>query len=864
MTVETLDLSPPQTIAPGATYSVPFPYVAGAVRAVVIFEGERIELDSAQFTVTPEASDTSGSAVLAVGLGTGYSGGQLLLSRETPIEQGWQAVNGSREAGLEAQLDQSVMSIQEAHDKLAKTIRSETPIDPVVPAPGRLLIWDENGNIVAGPNAEDIADAQGNAELAQIAAALAQLYAPAYFADRAALLASPTNWATGTILNTRLEGLAYKVAAGAALDHHATTAGGKKLYEAGWSFTTRARAAQAVTRGERVNGDIVTVAGKRFLVDAIGPDGLIALEMDFRGRLDRLSARMMQGDAVNIACFGDSTTDGNQTTGWTANPTDGGGDAVGGAAHTPPNAWPAIAQQAMRAMFGNNAINLWNAGYGGKRIITGWARNNFQRAIINNPGYGTPGAVIIGFGLNDAVDAAMTVDAYETELRNLLSLIDYYNALPILLTPDPVMENTLRQGGNLALLMGVQKRVAEIYGVPLLDVHGALLRAFNLPANNARWAFNQPDDLHGVDKWHSGKAGFIAAKLFPNTLWIDAGEDVVQVAPWSKHCNTDGLTYGLFDGANNHFGASLNVTAGSYATGQALINLWVWHDSAPRAAYWHSVDGDAFYNPRPLANAPQLSLYSYSDKAETALASATAGQAIGVAGRRGSETPMYLDMLVPGLSRLQFKAPTDTNANPVYLGHVSFRKRRLPMGAAQFIAPGGSGNTFWDRDPFNAGLVLPAFGMGRTMEMIFEASIPINGGLILWAERVFGDTAGDVTNDRRGVLLFRGPSNIQLWHCTFKADGSGALVGSVLATASYTWAVRNQFRVRGAVTGAGQQEIYLYDGWETTTALLTVQIPRGNENVPFGGHIGGAFKNYAAGGGTNGAAVLIVHDVRMN
>lgn len=83
-----------------------------------------------------------------------------------------------------------------------------------------------------------------------------------------AVLASTDTFAAGSLLQTRLEGAAYQVAAAAATDHHMTTAGGVKLYEAGPKFTTRARLGQAVQRGALPQGETVTVGGETYIVDS--------------------------------------------------------------------------------------------------------------------------------------------------------------------------------------------------------------------------------------------------------------------------------------------------------------------------------------------------------------------------------------------------------------------------------------------------------------------------------------------------------------------------------------------------------------------------------------------------------------------
>lgn len=172
MTVETFEAAPPQTITPGAIYDLPWPYVSGAVVAWVLHDGDLIRLDDAAFTVSPEASDTSGTLALTAAAAAAWNGGTLFALRLTPLEQGWQGLLGPRERGLERQLDAIVMRVQELSSELDNTVRSVEPIGPLVPQDGRVLVF-EGGGITGGPSAGEIEAAAGHAGTAAGAAAAA-------------------------------------------------------------------------------------------------------------------------------------------------------------------------------------------------------------------------------------------------------------------------------------------------------------------------------------------------------------------------------------------------------------------------------------------------------------------------------------------------------------------------------------------------------------------------------------------------------------------------------------------------------------------------------------------------------------------
>lgn len=200
MTIETFEPAPPQTITPGAIYDLPWPYVADAVFVVAVHDGARHVVDPTTCTITPESSDTSGTLLLPASVEAAYAGGQLFVVRATPTEQGWQAIMGPRERGLENQLDAIVMRVQELSAQMDTVVRADATLDPVVPNEGQTLIWSA-GQLVPGPLASDIAGAQDHAEAAIAAAGEAEAAAAAaqavalsgkrVFATVAAMIAAP-------------------------------------------------------------------------------------------------------------------------------------------------------------------------------------------------------------------------------------------------------------------------------------------------------------------------------------------------------------------------------------------------------------------------------------------------------------------------------------------------------------------------------------------------------------------------------------------------------------------------------------------------------------------------------------------------
>ena len=189
MTVEAW--TPPTAIilATAGPHAIPFPYAAGAVRAFIDNLGVVTELTlTADYTVAPLTAAVSGNLTLTAPTYAANIGAKLYITRATTEEQGWLGVQGAREKGLEAQLDRMVQRIQELGQGSFNGVRSLAgALKPMVPVPGRLIIFDAAGSPTNGPNATDIAGAQANAASAAADRVLAQAAQVAAAASAASL-----------------------------------------------------------------------------------------------------------------------------------------------------------------------------------------------------------------------------------------------------------------------------------------------------------------------------------------------------------------------------------------------------------------------------------------------------------------------------------------------------------------------------------------------------------------------------------------------------------------------------------------------------------------------------------------------------
>lgn len=240
-----------------------------------------------------------------------------------------------------------------------------------------------------------------------------------------------------------------------------------------------------------------------------------------------------------------------------------------------PNAWPARLKALLRDMFSNPCIEVWNAGYSGQRLDNGWAFDNYDSAVINNPAYGTPHVCFIAFGLNDITGA----NIYENHKKQTLALcvkMISSGTLPILLTCDafqsfnPPVRDSLRATQKID---GAKRAVSRQLGIPLLEVGEAQRKWASCNNSGYTWIGLQPDGLHFKNQGHAFKAGFIAAKMFPDLIVARDGLEVSARDPrWRLNPS---LTWAAYTGSGAKSGATYYAAA---CAGQELMRGWIWNE----------------------------------------------------------------------------------------------------------------------------------------------------------------------------------------------------------------------------------------------------------------------------------------------
>lgn len=288
-------------------------------------------------------------------------------------------------------------------------------------------------------------------------------------------------------------------------------------------------------------------------------------------RFSIIKARMAAGEMVNICCFGDSTTDGQNTTGWTANTIGSNQNAAA------PSAYPIILQGLLREMHSNNSISVWNAGFAGKKLSDGWAYSNYAAAVINNANYGTPDLCFIAFGLNDIAGAGSQITEHLRQTRMLCARMLAAGTVPVLLSCDPSyrVDGVRDPKESRRQLDALKSALALEMNIPFFDIGLAVKDWFSQNKDGHQWAIIQNDALHLSDLGHRFKAGYLAKQLFDDCVVYQGKETLIE--NWDSAANAYAGYAIRYAGSNTRQGGNLNASDQLPTNGQAVVTSWIWN-----------------------------------------------------------------------------------------------------------------------------------------------------------------------------------------------------------------------------------------------------------------------------------------------
>lgn len=238
----------------------------------------------------------------------------------------------------------------------------------------------------------------------------------------------------------------------------------------------------------------------------------------------------MNGEKFPIAFYGDSTTDGWRTTGWTANTL--------GSDHTTGYLYTDVLQANLRECCNNNILRVYNAGFTGRTLA--WALANFEAEFINSGvAYSDVKMIGISFGINDAIGNKTQYTAFKNDLIALIKKCIANDIQPFLVTTQATYEEDLASRNetiaNHSYANQIKKEVAKKYGLELIDTEAHTGRYLT-------WSTNKildiiPDTCHFADIGHKFEGGMYFWQIVPRTIYVD--ENDTKITPYTVGITSD-------------------------------------------------------------------------------------------------------------------------------------------------------------------------------------------------------------------------------------------------------------------------------------------------------------------------------------
>lgn len=567
--------------------------------------------------------------------------------------------------------------------------------------------------------------------------------------------------------------------------------------------------------------------------------------------LGSILAKMKRGDAVNIACYGDSTTQGSHTTGWSPNPTYPNGDAVGltDQATRAPFAWPTVMEPMIRDYYKNNNIRTWNAGYGGKAVDDGWALRNYQQAVINNPAYGNgtpPHLTFLQFGLNDVQRTESTSYLYVAEYRKLIERIINDGTLPVLLASDAIWERDPASVGSERRVNTTVSReytvtlssLAEEYKIPYFEIDKLQKDWIHFNGNGYNWGSVQPDSVHFGDIGHNYKAQFLTRMLVRDILIHDTNKSILT---WTDS-RMDYPLSATASATNSalRFSPYPFFLAESFSSNQIVAEFWVWVEgkvSPPNLIYRNGIHSMQRGYSEEEASKININGVDVTDP--------TAGPNPQIT---GLDRPWVVGKLNNGLNKIQLIAPEITSNNwnagwfevnsigPSYRDYNSTWKRGPNKSMSvnlirdcgpfkiQAVAPGVGRNdvVFVQPEAIDLSNTISLSKTGDSVDIFWMGKISKYGGIMIFSGRsgssAFSGNASGAYLQRRGGSLL--PDSIALG-----IHGSGSSPGWVTISTGDTAKIwlddgSDKLLIRVSRLGTSVASIKVFDGWSDSEAIL--------------------------------------------
>ncbi|MDU4235289.1 hypothetical protein HV201_07150 [Citrobacter freundii] len=474
--------------------------------------------------------------------------------------------------------------------------------------------------------------------------------------------------------------------------------------------------------------------------------------------IGKIKSKICRSEAVSIACYGDSTTEGVGSSRWYAR--------TDPSTYNPPTAYPAYLKDFIYQITGNEHVSVFNCGYGGQSVSDSWAFDYYEPTVINV--FGIPDVVMLGFGLNDIQKTDYSPDIFFNEFERLVKKIIAYGSVPIILTSNPVWlvrKGLLNNYDITTSICSIQKHIAKKYSLICIDANLECEKW--LMKNNeslGKWMSVEQDGVHFTDSGY----GFIASVIAKELVESIVDSSVGDIPPWMGICSSGASGLGNFTGSNNKFGGNLIWSESDVTPLSSMCTIWVWSDTSENVLRYRSISNGGVSD---KSNAPSVKVtavgYSYSIIADEPLINS----GMGFSGDSvPSEQCQIIGVLAYGLNKIEVIPKQSTS---MFLGY--FNVSNIPVNGVSIknagFFPATGGPFFIKEMSLSSGLIESGFGAGIAKTNLFgEINLPIGSGFIINQCNAYYESTSDrntgsspeVEGYQTGIILYRDTGDILL------------------------------------------------------------------------------------------------------
>lgn len=228
----------------------------------------------------------------------------------------------------------------------------------------------------------------------------------------------------------------------------------------------------------------------------------------------------LSGEKFPIAFFGDSTYDGNTTTGWVGNKL--------GVESVSPDAFSKKLEALLRDASNNNILRIYNAGFSGTVMDENDAR--LMGEFAGTAPYSDAKMIGIGFGINDRLmypDAKAFKEGFKAKAEFVINWCCENGKQPFLLTTQAVVNcgvrteyiemYPMRTSEYISSISNeVKKELACKYGLELIDLNKYTEDYLLYSQPSAKEIIS--DHTHFSSTGHSYEAGLLFSRICPRTI----------------------------------------------------------------------------------------------------------------------------------------------------------------------------------------------------------------------------------------------------------------------------------------------------------------------------------------------------------